>query len=57
MTEMTTADAQWQLNVYGSAMHGFTHRDARPGDVPGVAFDEAADRQSFDDIRRFLAEL
>ncbi len=57
MAEMTAADARWQLNVYGSAMHGFTHRDAVPGAIPGVAYDEAADRQSFDDIRRFLAGL
>jgi len=57
MAEMTAAEARWQLNVYGSAMHGFTHRDAVPGAIPGVAFDDAADRQSADDIRRFLAAL
>jgi dienelactone hydrolase len=57
MSEMAAAQAQWQLNVYGSAMHGFTHRDAVPGAIPGVAYDEAADRQSFDDIRRFLDRL
>ena len=57
MAEMTAADARWQLNVYGSAMHGFTHRDAAPGAIPGVAFDEAADRQSAEDVRRFLAAL
>ncbi len=57
MSEMTAAEAQWQLNVYGSAMHGFTHRDAAPGSIPGVAYDEAADRQSFGDIRGFLAGL
>jgi dienelactone hydrolase len=57
MNEMTAAEARWQLNVYGSAMHGFTHRDAVPGAIPGVAYDETADRQSFDDIRRFLAGL
>ncbi len=57
MTEMTAAEARWQLNVYGSAMHGFTHRDAVAGAIPGVAFDEAADRQSFNDIKGFLAGL
>jgi dienelactone hydrolase len=57
MAEMTAAEAQWRLNVYGSAMHGFTHRGAVAGATPGVAYDEAADRQSFDDIRRFLAGL
>jgi dienelactone hydrolase len=54
---MTAADARWQLNIYGTARHGFTHRDAVPGVVPGVAYDETADRRSFDDIRRFLAGL
>ena len=57
IAEMTAAEAQWQLNVYGSAVHGFTHRDAAPDAIPGVAFDEVADRRSAGDIRRFLAEL
>lgn len=55
--EMARAHADWQLIVYGGAQHGFTHRHAVPGAVPGVAYDEAADRRSFTAIGGFLAEV
>jgi dienelactone hydrolase len=54
--EMGSARANWQLTMYGGAVHGFTHRHARPGAIPGVAYDEPADRHSFADASRFLAE-
>jgi dienelactone hydrolase len=54
--EMNAAGADWQLNVYGGALHGFTHaRAARAAGVPGVAYHPAADRRSFADVRGFLA--
>ncbi|WP_426504105.1 dienelactone hydrolase family protein [Dactylosporangium sp. McL0621] len=53
--EMSRADADWQLNIYGQAMHGFTHKHAAPGAVPGVAYDRTADERSFDAARTFLA--
>jgi hypothetical protein len=37
-------------------VHGFTHGHAVPGAIPGVAYDEAADRRSFLAARGFLAE-
>ena len=54
--EMNGAGADWQLIMYGGAMHGFTHADARPGAVPGVGYDEQADHRSFAAVRAFLAE-
>ena len=54
--EMNAARADWQLNVYGGAEHGFTHASAAPGATPGVAYDPAADRRSFTAARAFLAE-
>jgi len=53
--EMNDAGADWQLIMYGGAMHGFTHVGARPGAVPGVAYDELADHRSFAAARAFLA--
>jgi dienelactone hydrolase len=53
--EMTSAGADWQLNIYGSAMHGFTHQDAVRGAQPGVAYDLAADKRSFAAAHDFLA--
>ena len=54
--EMNHAGADWQLIMYGSAMHGFTHEHAVPGAIPGVAYDEPTDRRSFLAARTFLAE-
>jgi dienelactone hydrolase len=53
--EMTAAGADWQLIMYGGAQHGFTHTHARPGETPGVAYDETADRRSFAAAASFLA--
>jgi dienelactone hydrolase len=53
--EMDRADADWQLVVYGRAVHGFTHKHAAP--VPGVAYDRDADERSFDAAAAFLAGL
>lgn len=55
--EMDQAGADWQLVVYGNAVHGFTHKHAVPGATPGVAYDQAADRRSFAATRTFLTEV
>jgi dienelactone hydrolase len=55
--EMNGAGADWQLILYGGAMHGFTHSRATPGAIPGVAYDPRADSRSFAAISRFLAEV
>jgi dienelactone hydrolase len=55
--EMNHANADWQLNVYGRAVHGFTHKHAVPGAVPGVAYDPVADERSFTATRTFLADV
>jgi dienelactone hydrolase len=53
--EMNRAEADWQLIVYGRAMHGFTHEHAVAGAVPGVAYDPLADTRSFTATGAFLA--
>ena len=55
--EMDRAGADWQPNVYGGAVHGFTHQHATPGETPGVAYQREAEQRSFADARRFLAGL
>ena len=55
--EMNRVDADWQLIMYGRAAHGFTHTNATPGAVPGVAYDRLADARSFAATSAFLAEL
>ena len=54
--EMNRAEADWQLVMYGRALHGFTHRHAVPGATPGVGYDRLADERSFAAARAFLAE-
>ena len=58
--EMNRAEADWQLVMYGRALHGFTHRHAvpgaTPGATPGVGYDRLADERSFAAARAFLAE-
>jgi dienelactone hydrolase len=53
--EMNHADADWQLIIYGRALHGFTHKHAVPGAIPGVAYDESADERSFTATSTFLS--
>ena len=54
--EMNAAGADWQLIVYGGAMHGFTHETAT-GQTPGVLYDARSDARSAAAIRAFLEEL
>jgi dienelactone hydrolase len=54
--EMGKAGADWQVILYGGALHGFTHSRAVPGVVPGVAYNALADARSFEAARGFLAE-
>ncbi|MFI5960364.1 dienelactone hydrolase family protein [Cryptosporangium sp. NPDC051539] len=56
-TEMERAGADWQLNVYGGAEHGFTHEGAAPGAGTGVSYHATADARSHADIRAFLADV
>lgn len=52
--EMGRAGGDWQLIVYGGAMHGFTH-DFGP-ESPGVAYHASSDARSLSAIQAFLAE-
>jgi len=54
--EMDHAGADWQLIMYGGAVHGFTHAHAAPGAMTGVAYDRSADQRSFNATTAFLAE-
>lgn len=53
--EMNAARADFQLMIYGGAMHGFTH-DVGP-QAPGVEHHPSSDRRSFQAITAFLAEI
>jgi dienelactone hydrolase len=54
--EMNQATADWQLIVYGGAMHGFTHETAT-GQTPGVLYHALSDTRSSTAMRSFFVEL
>ena len=51
--EMKACGVDWEMVIYGNAMHGFTHEDAR-GQMPGVLYEPDADIRSLSAIRAFL---
>ena len=54
LEEMNQAHADYQVIVYGGAMHGFTHETMSP--IPGVAYHALADARSAQAMQTFLAE-
>ena len=55
--EMNGAATDWQLIMYGGALHGFTHARTIPGAIPGVGYDPLADTRSFAATSSFLTEI
>jgi dienelactone hydrolase len=45
--EMRAGGVDWQLHVYGGAVHSFTNPRATGADLPGIAYDERTDRRSW----------
>jgi dienelactone hydrolase len=54
--EMKIAGADYQVIVYGNAMHGFTHETAT-GQQPGVRYHAPSDARSSVAIQEFFREL
>jgi dienelactone hydrolase len=54
--EMKNAGADYQVIVYGRAMHGFTHETAT-GQQPGVMYHAQTDARSSVAIQTFLTEI
>jgi dienelactone hydrolase len=54
--EMAAAGADWQLIVYGRALHSFTNPNVRGMGDPRMDHDPSADRQSWAAALRFLDE-
>jgi dienelactone hydrolase len=55
--EMTTANADWQLITYAGAVHSFTNVEAGDDPTKGAAYNERADRRSWEHMKVFLSEL
>lgn len=57
--ELTESGADWQIHAYGGAGHAFTDVElkGKPPLRPGVAYEEKADRRSWQAMKDFLREL
>jgi len=55
--EMKRAGADYQVNVYGGAQHGFTNRRADERGVRGLAYHRAADQRSWNAMHEFFHEI
>lgn len=55
--EMTQAGADWQLVVFGGAVHRFTVSDAGDDPSKGFAYHKAADERSWEMLKSFLNEI
>ncbi|MGX2030097.1 MULTISPECIES: dienelactone hydrolase family protein [Methylocaldum] len=54
--ELTEAEADWQIHIYGNTLHAFTNPMANDRSF-GTVYDETADRRSWESLRNFLAEV
>ena len=57
MDEMRGSGADWQMISYGGAVHSFTNPQADSFGIKGIAYNEKADRRSWQAMRQFLDEL
>jgi dienelactone hydrolase len=55
--EMRQAKVDWQLVKYGSAVHSFTDWNAGDNPQKGAAYNEKADRRSWEAMKQFFAEI
>jgi dienelactone hydrolase len=55
--EMRRGGVDWQLTAYGGAVHSFTDWKAGGDNSKGAAYNERADRRSWEAMKQFFAEL
>lgn len=57
MDEMRAADVDWQFHAYSNAVHAFTNRSAGNDNSKGAAYNELADKRSWEEMKLFLKEI
>lgn len=55
--EMRTAKADWQMVYFANAVHAFTDKAAGNDNSRGAAYNELADKRSWQDLLQFLKEV
>jgi dienelactone hydrolase len=54
--EMRDAGVDWQINIYGGAVHAFSNPAAGSDAARGAAYNQQADRRSWEAMKLFFAE-
>ncbi len=55
--EMRSAHVDWQMNFYGNAVHSFSNPGSGDNPASGAAYNEEADRRSWEAMRLFFDEV
>jgi dienelactone hydrolase len=55
--ELRSAGVDWQLIKYGGAVHAFTQPSAGHDNSKGAAYNEKADKRSWEAMKQFFAEI
>ncbi|HVA41271.1 MAG TPA: dienelactone hydrolase family protein [Candidatus Binataceae bacterium] len=55
--EMNKAKADWEINIYSGAEHGFTNPANAHSRLPGIAYKKQADLRSWRAMRDFFKEI
>lgn len=55
--EMRQNHVDWQMNIYGNAVHSFTNPEADKHGIPGIKYNALADRRSWEAMRIFFHDL
>lgn len=56
MKELNDAGVDWQMVIYGGAVHSFTNPTAT-GEMAGAQYDPDADKRSWHDMQQFFDEI
>lgn len=56
-TEMKNANVDYSIAAYGGAQHSFSNPNADSHKIPGIKYDEKADKRSWEAMKAFFAEL
>ncbi|HPL62163.1 MAG TPA: dienelactone hydrolase family protein [Syntrophales bacterium] len=57
INEMQKGGVDWQMNIYGGVVHSFTNPASGEDRKKGLAYDEKADRRSWEAMKSFLEEV
>jgi dienelactone hydrolase len=55
--EMRKANVDWQMVIYGGAVHAFTNPESGYDPSRGAAYNEKADRRSWEAMKAFFVEI